>query len=69
MLHEDITDRIIRAAMKVHSRLGPGLLERTYTACLLQELISSGLRFQHQIQRSTSQAGPEARRERVCPTR
>jgi GxxExxY protein len=34
MLHEDITGRILAAAMKVHTALGPGLLERTYQACL-----------------------------------
>ena len=39
---EHITSRIIRCAMKVHSELGPGLLESAYMACLSQELISHG---------------------------
>ena len=30
MLHEDITRRIIEAALKIHTALGPGLLESTY---------------------------------------
>ena len=34
MLHADVTDRVIRAAMKVHTALGAGLLESTYQACL-----------------------------------
>ena len=34
----DITAIIIDAAMKVHSRLGPGLLESAYESCLKHEL-------------------------------
>lgn len=34
----DITGQIIDAAMKVHSVLGPGLLEGVYEACLCHEL-------------------------------
>jgi GxxExxY protein len=33
-----LTGNIIDAAMKIHSALGPGLLEGAYEACLLQEL-------------------------------
>jgi GxxExxY protein len=39
-----ITGRIITAAMKVHTELGPGLLESAYHACLLHELRKQGLR-------------------------
>jgi GxxExxY protein len=35
--------------MKVHSALGPGLLESTYEACLLHELSKSGLRSARQL--------------------
>ncbi len=31
-----ITEAIIAAGMKVHSKLGPGLLESAYRACLAQ---------------------------------
>jgi GxxExxY protein len=49
MLHEDVTEQVIAAAMKVHSALGAGLLESTYDACLLYELSLSGLHFEHQV--------------------
>jgi GxxExxY protein len=39
----DITARIIGAAMRVHGELGPGLLESAYEACLLFELADRGL--------------------------
>jgi GxxExxY protein len=39
-----ITGLIITAAMKVHSLLGPGLLESAYQACLAHELRKQGLR-------------------------
>ena len=39
----DLTGRIISCSMKVHSGLGPGLLESAYEACLYYELVNSGL--------------------------
>ena len=36
-----ITETIIGAAMAVHRELGPGLLESTYEACLVYELINT----------------------------
>ena len=41
-----LTSQVIRAAMKVHTALGPGLLENAYRACLTHELRRSGLRVQ-----------------------
>jgi GxxExxY protein len=40
---------VIDAAMKVHTFLGPGLLESTYAACLAQELAKNGLSVQSQV--------------------
>lgn len=39
---------IVDAAMKVHSALGPGLLESAYEACLIRELRTKGLRVESQ---------------------
>jgi GxxExxY protein len=44
-----ITYQIIGCAYKVHSALGPGLLESTYEACLQKELLLSGLRAIKQV--------------------
>jgi len=41
--HSDLTGTIIRAAIRVHSRLGPGLLESAYQKCLAHEIVRSGL--------------------------
>lgn len=39
----DITGEIVRASMRVHSALGPGLLEGAYRLCVRHELQSRGL--------------------------
>lgn len=45
----DITGKIIAAAMKVHTLTGPGLLESVYHTCLKHELENAGLRVQSQV--------------------
>ena len=45
----EITRTIISAAIKVHSALGPGLLESAYEACLLFELHKAGLKVDAQV--------------------
>ena len=44
-----VTGQVIDAALKVHSRLGPGLLEGAYEACLAHELRVRGLRADAQV--------------------
>jgi GxxExxY protein len=44
-----LTARIIGAAIAVHRALGPGLLESTYQACLIHELMGSGLHVERQV--------------------
>jgi len=40
---------LLKAAMIVHSALGPGLLESAYEHCLAHELECSGIRFRRQV--------------------
>jgi GxxExxY protein len=44
----DLTPEIISAAIKIHRKLGPGLLESAYEACLAHELQQSGMRIERQ---------------------
>jgi GxxExxY protein len=44
----DITEITIKAAIKVHSKLGRGLTEGTYEKCLAIEIAKSGLRYECQ---------------------
>jgi GxxExxY protein len=44
-----ITGNIIDAAMKVHSALGPGLLESAYGACLLHEVVKRDMKALSQV--------------------
>jgi GxxExxY protein len=44
-----LTEKIIGAAMKVHSALGPGLLESAYQACLFHELEKQGVAVQSEV--------------------
>ena len=45
LAHGDVTDAILSAAIRVHSRLGPGLLENAYKACLCHELARREVSF------------------------
>ena len=43
MSENEISNKVIGAALIVHTRLGPGLLENTYKHCLEYELLKAGL--------------------------
>jgi GxxExxY protein len=45
----EITGDIIGAAMRVHSVLGPGLLESAYQVCLIYELRKRGLQVADEV--------------------
>lgn len=48
LIHGQVTDQIIGAAMVVHQALGPGLLESVYETCLCMELQDRGIAFDRQ---------------------
>lgn len=43
MEYSELTDKIIGAAMKVHSTIGPGVLESVYRKCMGHELKKLGV--------------------------
>jgi len=48
MKQEEIFKKVLDCSFKVHSALGPGLLESAYTECLFYELAESGLTVEKQ---------------------
>ena len=49
LLREELTEKIIGAAIEVHRELGPGLLESAYEECLCHELQLRNVSFTRQI--------------------
>ena len=45
----DITGKILGCAFKVHTALGPGLLESAYHRCLAYELEKAGLQVESEL--------------------
>jgi GxxExxY protein len=45
----EISGEIIAAALKVHTAIGPGVLESVYQTCLLHELQQRGLNVASQV--------------------
>ncbi len=48
MTENEISEKIIGCAIRVHKALGPGLLESSYLECLYYELKKSGLKVEKQ---------------------
>ena len=46
----EITSKVIKAALTVHNELGPGLLESVYQECLRIELEEMGLNVKAEVQ-------------------
>ncbi len=49
LIKEDLTEEILKCAFKVHSSLGPGLLESAYQACLKYEIEKSGFEVRVEV--------------------
>ena len=48
MLHEDLTNRILAAAITVHKALGPALAEQSYQTAMAMEMLACGLAFERE---------------------
>jgi GxxExxY protein len=46
---EEIASEALNCAFRVHSKLGPGILESAYEACLSYELTKAGIRSLSQV--------------------
>ncbi len=46
---DELTERIIGAAIEVHRELGPGLLESVYEEALCHEFELQGIRYKRQV--------------------
>jgi GxxExxY protein len=52
-----LTERVIKCAFRVHSELGPGLLEKPYKLALARELLAEGLAYQLDVPLKTTYKG------------
>ena len=49
MRENEIGETLLGCAFRVHSALGPGVLESAYEACLLHELTKTGIAVSRQV--------------------
>ena len=49
MDENELSNKIVGAAIEVHRTLGPGLLESTYEGCLCHELALNQIPFERQV--------------------
>lgn len=45
-----VSGHVVDSALRVHSELGPGLLESTYKVCMIQELQKRGLLVRSEVE-------------------
>ncbi|MEL7122072.1 MAG: GxxExxY protein [Bacteroidota bacterium] len=43
---DELSREVLACAFRVHSKLGPGLLESAYQACLFYELVNAGFKVE-----------------------
>lgn len=65
MQQEELTGKIIGAAIRVHRELGPGFLESIYEEALCIELEELGLKFKRQVPVEISYRGKRAGEHRL----
>ena len=57
LFQKELTEQIIGAAIEVHKRLGPRLLESAYEQCLCHELRLREIPFRRQVEMPVSYKG------------
>ncbi|MCW3095296.1 MAG: hypothetical protein JWL77_914 [Chthonomonadaceae bacterium] len=62
---DELTGRVIGAAIEVHKRLGPGFLEYIYERALVIELIKRGIPLAQQMELNISYDGVEVGKHRL----
>ena len=50
LLHKEISEKVIAAAIEVHRLLGPGLLESAYESCLAHEMSLREILYRRQVE-------------------
>ena len=63
--HELLTDKIIKCAIEVHKKLGPGFLESIYENAFIIELQKQNLRVERQREIGIQYDGVEVGRHRL----
>lgn len=49
LYHEELTHKLIAAAIEVHKHLGPGLMESAYEQCYCHEIALQAIPFERQV--------------------
>ncbi len=62
---DELTDKIIAAAIEVHRHIGPGLLESIYEEALCHELSLRGIPAQRQVERDVIYKGVSIKGQRI----
>lgn len=63
--HQELTDKIIGAAIEVHRTLGPGFIESIYENALIIELRKRKLKIQQQLEVPVKYDGYEVGKHRL----
>ncbi len=64
-MNDDLTEKIIGAAIEVHRVLGSGLLESVYEGALCHELFLRGIPFNRQVEVSVSYKNANVGNQRI----
>jgi len=64
-MSDELTEKIIGAAIEVHRLLGPGLLESIYEEALCVELRLQGISFQRQVEVDVNYKGHVIKGQRI----